>query len=379
MTSNSTNCNRILVTGGAGFIGSSLVRAIIKSKKYELVIVLDHHLDKNKIKQIADTSHSTFPNVSQANSSITFLEADMLDISSVKKAVNKCDFVFHLAGNPDVRKGSIDTKLDFNHNLVSTYNLLEALRVSNGCKKLIFTSTSAVYGDSDLIPVTEQCCNVSPVSLYAASKLACESLISGYCHIFDISAIVLRLANVVGPTSTHGIIYDLVTKLSSTHPLVSGKYNNVNTYEEYYLDVLGDGKQTKSYLFIDDCINCLLTCLEIIEKTHSRFEIFNAGPNDIVSVSDIAKIVIKELRLNNMVIAKPTGGVEGGRGWKGDVKQILLDSSKLAALGWKPKYNSKEAVYQTARKMANIQAENKAKGGKGKVVYKKGMRATLST
>jgi UDP-glucose 4-epimerase len=342
MTSNSTNGNRILVTGGAGFIGSSLVDAILKSKKYELLIVLDHNLDKGKRKQIAENA---FPDSSHpAYSNIRFVETDMLDMSSVKKAVNDCDFVFHLAGNPDVRKGIIDTRLDFSHNLISTYNLLEAMRMSDHCRKLVFTSTSAVYGDSDLIPVSERCCTVTPLSLYAASKLASESLISGYCHIFDIRAIVLRLANVVGPTSTHGVIYDFVTRLSSLDTRLSGS-------GEYYLDVLGDGNQAKSYLFIDDCINCLLTCLKIIEKIPSHFEIFNAGPKDILSVSDIAKIVIDSVRLNDMVIARPDGGVEGGRGWKGDVKQILLDSSKLGALGWNPKYNSREAVFQTVREM----------------------------
>jgi UDP-glucose 4-epimerase len=266
----------------------------------------------------------------------------------MKNAVNNCDLVFHLAGNPDVRKGSINTKLDFDHNLVSTYNLLEAIRNSNSCKKLIFTSTSAVYGDSDLIPVSERCCSVSPISLYAATKLACEALISGYCHIFHISAVVLRLANVIGPSSTHGVIYDFVTRLSSP-PSTPGI--GINCSQGCHLDVLGDGKQVKSYLFIDDCINALMICLANIEKISSRFEIFNAGSDSIITVFDIANIVLKELSLNNVVTIRLNGGIEGGRGWKGDVKQISLDSSKLEAWGWKPMFTSGEAVLHTVRNM----------------------------
>jgi UDP-glucose 4-epimerase len=227
-----------------------------------------------------------------------------------------------------VRIGATDSKVDYNQNLLATYNLLESMRISPNCKKIVFASSSVVYGEPDLMPTSEKYSPLIPISLYGATKLAGEALIAGYCHMFNMTGVAMRLANVVGPRSSHGVIYDFITKL----------YANPE-----HLDILGDGKQSKSYLYIDDCINALLHVLKI-ERT---FEIFNVGSNDKLSVLEIANTVTKELSLNNVNVTF-TGGVDG-RGWKGDVKEMLLDSSKLIASGWKARYNSREAVILAAR------------------------------
>jgi UDP-glucose 4-epimerase len=318
--------NKFLVTGGAGFIGSSLVNALIQSKNQ--VIVLDNlsKCNENNISKWVD------------NPNFKFIHADIFDLNLLRNSVNDCNIVFHLAANPDVRQATTNTKIDYEQNLLATYNLLEAMRSSSNCKKIIFTSSSTVYGEPEIMPTSEKYSPLIPISLYGATKLACEAMISAYCHMFNISGIVLRLANVVGPTSTHGVIHDFITKLSSS-----------TTVHPKYLDVLGDGKQNKSYLYIDDCINALTHVMKI--ENERAFEIFNAGSKDRIDVLNIANIVIKELLLDNISI-RLTGGVEG-RGWKGDVKEMLLDSSKLETSGWKLKYNSREAVVLTVREIVS--------------------------
>jgi UDP-glucose 4-epimerase len=314
--------NRVLVTGGVGFIGSSLVDALLQSGNE--VVVFDH-FSKDSQGNLSKWS---------ANQKFKLVLGDMLDRSSLMNVVDSCNTVFHLAANSDVRIGASDTKLDYEQNILATYNLLEAMKNSNNtqCKKIIFTSTSAVYGETLIVPTSETNSVLMPISLYGASKLACEAMISAYCHMFGMSGVVFRLANVIGARSTHGVVYDFVMKLF-TNPK--------------YLEILGDGQQNKSYLYIDDCINALMYAGKI-QKT---FEVFNAGSNDRIKVLDIANIIINELSLDNVSL-KFTTGIEG-RGWKGDIKEMLLDSSKLCAFGWKAKYNSREAVTLTTRKMIN--------------------------
>jgi UDP-glucose 4-epimerase len=307
--------SRILVTGGAGFIGSSLVNLLMQSKNK--VIVFDN---------LYSGSYGNISNWS-SNQNFKFIHADLLDQFLLRKSVNACDIVFHLAANSEVKVGATDTKIDYEQNVLTTYNVLEAMRNSKNCKKIVFASSSAVYGEPDVIPTSEKYSPLIPISLYGATKLACEAMISGYCHMFNMSGVVVRLANIIGPINTQGVTHDFVTKLYATPGC---------------LEILGDGKQNKSYLYIDDCINALIH-LATIERT---YEIFNAGSNDRINVLDIANIVINELSLDN-VILRFTGGIDG-RGWKGDVKQMLLDSSKLKASGWKAKYNSREAVTLTA-------------------------------
>jgi UDP-glucose 4-epimerase len=215
---------------------------------------------------------------------------------------------------------------------LATFNLLEALRKNGGVEVFVFTSSSTVYGDAD-IPTKEDAV-LKPISVYGASKLACEALVSAYAHSYGFRALIYRLANVVGPRSKHGVIVDFVRKLRE------------NPDE---LEILGDGTQTKSYLYVTDCIEALLLGLD---KARGMVEVFNVGSRDQVDVLAIAKIVAEEMGLDG-VRFRITGGVDGGRGWVGDVKNMLLDISKLERLKWKPKLNSAKAVRLAAKEMSH--------------------------
>ena len=195
---------------------------------------------------------------------------------------------------------------------------------------LIFTSTSTVYGEPTKIPTPEDYAPLKPISTYGASKLACEALISAYAYTYGFNAIIIRLANIVGPRSKHGVIYDFIQKL------------NKNPTQ---LEILGDGTQNKSYLYISDCIEAMLLGPE---KTTEPVEIYNVGSEDQIDVKTIAEIVAEEMGLENVEF-KFTGGVDGGRGWKGDVKNMLLDISKIKTLGWKPKHNSEQAMRRSTK------------------------------
>jgi UDP-glucose 4-epimerase len=305
--------SRVLVTGGAGFIGSHLVDRLIKEGNE--IIVLDN-LSSGKKEFIQH--HFNNPN-------FKFYKVDLLtdEINGYFKGV---DEVWHLAANADVRKALKDTEVDIKQNILVTYRVLEAMR-KNNVKKIIFTSSSTVYGEAKKIPTPENY-PCKPISLYGVSKLACEGLISAYVHTFDLNAVIFRLANIIGHRLTHGVIYDFIQKLK----------RNPNE-----LEILGDGNQKKSYLYVEDCVNGMIFASR---KVKSNLEIFNLGSEDWITVKEIAEIVYKELNLN----PKLRFG-ESDRGWKGDVPLMLLDISKIKKLGWKPRYNSKEAVELTVKEL----------------------------
>lgn len=311
----------VLITGGAGFIGSSLAEALLL-KGYN-VMIFDNF------------SKGTRANIDNCLvfSNCSIIEGDLLDSRSLSKVVSKSDIVFHLAANPDVRIGASNTEVDYQQNILATYYLLEAMRTSQTCKKVVFTSSSTVYGEPELIPTPETYGPLKPISMYGSSKLACESIISGYCHMFNMSGIVFRLANIVGPRSTHGIVYDFINKLSK---------------RKDQLEILGNGRQNKSYVYIEDCINAILYALQI----DSTFEIFNVGSTDRITVLDIAESLLQILGLSNTVFNFQEG-LEG-RGWKGDVKEMLLDCKKIASIGWQPTYSSHSAIELTAQGMLTI-------------------------
>ncbi|MEM2401337.1 MAG: NAD-dependent epimerase/dehydratase family protein [Candidatus Bathyarchaeia archaeon] len=310
--------SRALVTGGAGFIGSHLVDALME-REVE-VTVLDN------------LSGGRLSNISAwlKNPRFRFLMGDMLNQHDIKGALEGCEIVFHLAANPDVRVGALNTRIDYEQNILATYNLLEVMREIGECRRIVFTSTSTVYGEAEKIPTPEDYGPLKPISLYGASKLACEALISGYSHLFGFKSVICRLANIVGSRSGHGVIYDFINKLME----------NPNR-----LEILGDGRQRKSYLYVRDCVEAMLTAAE---GAKGQVEIYNIGSEDTVDVTSIANIIIEEMGLRNVEIYY-TGGVEGGRGWRGDVKVMLLDITRIKGLGWRPKLNSAEAVRQAAR------------------------------
>jgi UDP-glucose 4-epimerase len=321
---------KILVTGGAGFIGSSLCKQLVNLGSS--VVILDN-FSSGKRRNIEDLlrTHAT---------KACLLEMDCTKTTDVRKAVHDVNVVFHLAANPEVRLELNDPKNCFKQNVYATYVLLEAIRQNRNIEKIVFASTSTVYGDVDVFPTREDCGPLKPISVYGASKLASEALISSYAHLYGFSAVLLRFANIIGPKSQHGIIPDFTKKLGRNHK---------------ELEILGDGTQCKSYLHIDDCVDAtLIAC----KKSASRVGIFNVGSEDWITVLHITEIMIEKMGLDDVKF-KFTRGVDGGRGWRGDVKKMLLDISMLKSLGWKPKHNSEQAVRMTVKSIINRRQTSK--------------------
>jgi UDP-glucose 4-epimerase len=310
---------KVLVTGGAGFIGSHIVDALLTQEAN--VCVFDN------------LTAGTTQNIKQwrTNPNLNLIKSDLLNPTNLAK-IEKTSFetVFHLAANPEVRIGLTDPDIHFQQNIVATHKLLESIRKTKNNPTIIFTSTSTVYGEPTKMPTPEDYAPLKPISTYGASKLACEALISAYAYTYDFKAIILRLANMVGPRSQHGVIYDFIQKL----------HKNPNK-----LEILGDGTQTKSYLYITDCINAILLTLQ---KSKEQVNIYNVGSEDQITVTEIAQTVTQEMSLKNVKFTY-TGGVDGGRGWKGDVKNMQLDITKIETLGWKQKHNSKQAVRKATK------------------------------
>jgi UDP-glucose 4-epimerase len=245
-----------------------------------------------------------------------------------------CEVVYHLAANPEVRWWLAKPEDHFKQNVEGTYNLLEAVRRDGGVDTLVFTSTSTVYGEPSVIPTPETYAPLIPISHYGSSKLAAEALICSYASMYGLRCVIYRMANVVGPRSNHGVVYDFVVKLKK---------------DSRELEVLGDGSQSKSYLYIDDCVEGMVLG---VENSSDVVSILNIGSEDRVDVLKIAEIVIEEMDLKGVKI-RTTGGVDGGRGWKGDVKLMQLDMSRLRDLGWRPKWGSSDAVRLTAKSLIN--------------------------
>lgn len=309
----------VLVTGGAGFIGSHLVDRLME-------------LGAN-VKVIDNLSMGSINNLSNCigRQKFKFLKKDVTKMDDVSLAVKDCEIVFHLAANPEVREQ--DPLIHFEQNVVGTFNVLEAARLGN-VKNFVFTSSSVVYGEAKKIPTPESYSPLDPISFYGTAKLVAENLIRSYANMYGIMGSIFRLANVVGPRSHRGVVYDFVKKLR----------NNPKR-----LEVLGDGTQVKSYIWIDDCIDGILEGM----KSTDMVSVYNIGSVDTVRVTKIADIVTKEMKLHNVKI-EFTGGADGGRGWAGDVKHFHLDVSKLMSTGWKIKYGSEEAIRLAARSFLKI-------------------------
>ena len=309
---------KVLVTGGAGFIGSHLV---------------DHLIDGGgEVCVIDDLSAGSLDNLRRWESDprLSFVKGDLLDPETVIGALGGCDVVYHLAANPEVRASRASPEDHFKQNVEATYRLLEAVRRVGGVELFVFASSSTVYGEADMVPTPEDYGPLKPISHYGASKLAAEALVSAYASMYGFRAVIFRLANIIGPRSKHGVVYDFVEKLRAD----PGK-----------LEVLGDGSQSKSYLYVDDCVRGMVMGAE---EARDRVEVFNLGSDDRVSVMEIAGIVIEEMGVEGCEV-RLTGGVDGGRGWAGDVKVMQLDSSRLRSLGWRPALSGLEAVRETAR------------------------------
>ncbi|MEI2760850.1 NAD-dependent epimerase/dehydratase family protein [Methanothrix soehngenii] len=305
----------ILVTGGAGFIGSHLVERLLLDNE---VTVLDN-FSSGRIEFLEP--YRDIPD-------FHLLTGDLMNPQILDNAVSGKDFIFHLAANPDVKRGSEDTHVHLEQNVLATYNLLEAMR-KNDVRQMAFTSTSTVYGEAAQVPTPEDYGPLLPISLYGASKLSCEALISSYCHTFQMQSWIYRFANIVGERGTHGVLVDFIRKLREN----SGK-----------LEILGSGKQRKSYLEVKDCI---LAMIHAVEHSSGEVNVFNIGSEDSVDVTEIADIVVGQMGLDG-VEYNYTGGIDG-RGWRGDVKLMLLSIEKIKRLGWSPELGSARALEVAVR------------------------------
>jgi len=307
-----------LVTGGAGFIGSHLVDRLV-SEGWSVRIV-----DNFSSGRMENIEHH------RGNRKVEILRGDLKSPKEAEKAVRDVDVVFHYAANPEVRVSTTNPDIHFNENVVATFNLLEAMR-KNDVKQLVFASSSSVYGEPEAIPINEDA-PIKPVSVYGASKAACESLIHAYSNLYGIRAVILRYANVVGPRLRHGVVYDFVKKLLRNQQV---------------LEVLGDGTQTRSYIYVTDAVNATIFTLK---NTRKDFDVYNIGNSDWVAVKEVAKIVAETLGIASVkTIYKP---LLHGIGWPGDVKHIALDITKLVKIGFKPNMNSLNAIRKTVSYVA---------------------------
>jgi UDP-glucose 4-epimerase len=297
---------KCFVTGGAGFIGSHLIDRLMTDG--HAVVAFDN----------LSLGREDLIRHHYSNRAFRFVKGNLLDLALLQSSMADSDVVFHLAANSDIVKSAADTRIDLEQGTIATYNVLDAMRIC-GVKRIVFTSSSVVYGEVERLPIHEDHGPLFPISFYGASKLAGEALVSAYCHNCDFRSWIYRFANVIGTRATHGVVLDFYRKLQR---------NN----EE--LEIFGDGKQAKPYIAVHDVDGVLFGL------THSSDSVnyFNLGTDGQTSVSAIAEEVTRLLGLRDVKF-RFTGG---DRGWPGDVPRVGLDMEKMKSLGWKPKYTSSD-------------------------------------
>ena len=302
---------RMFVTGGAGFIGSNLVDRLLAAGHQ--VTVYDNF----------STGQREFLEVARRYAAFRLVEGDLLDLPALTQAMVQQQFVFHLAANADVRFGTQHPRKDLEQNTIATFNVLEAMRAS-GIRRIAFASTGSIYGEPEVFPTPESCPFPIQTSLYGASKLAGEGLIAAYCHGFGMQGCIFRFVSILGERYTHGHVFDFYSKLLSN---------------PHQIEVLGNGKQRKSYLYVQDCIDAMML---VIEKAQQAVTIANLGTQDYCCVDDSLGWICGHLGLN------PERCYTGGeRGWIGDSPFIFLDTSLVRSLGWRPKLTIREGVIRT--------------------------------
>ena len=306
----------ILVAGGAGFIGSHLIDSLLV-EGHTVVCADKLIMGKQNITHL------------EVNPAFKFYDYELADQDLVDRifAENKIDAVYHLAANSDIQKGGREPSIDFNDTFLTTRSLLEGMRKAD-VKKMFFSSTSAVYGEMLDVELTETTGGLMPVSYYGGAKLASEAVISSYVSMCDMSVVIFRFPNVIGPRLTHGVIFDFIKKLQK------------NPHE---LEILGNGTQCKPYIYVLDLVEAIV---RLTKEFNSGEIVYNLSVNsEGTMVTKIAEIVVEELGLENVHFVY-TGG---DRGWKGDVPRFKYDISKVLSTGWAPKHTSDEAVRQTVR------------------------------
>jgi UDP-glucose 4-epimerase len=299
------------VTGGAGFIGSSLVDRLL-ADGHE-VVAFDNF----------STGQREFLAGALTQPRFTLIEGDTLDLPGLTRAMAGCDVVFHLAANADVRFGTEHPKKDLEQNTIATFHVLEAMR-ANGIARIAFSSTGSVYGEAHVFPTPEDAPFPVQTSLYGASKLAGEGLIAAYASGFGFEGCIFRFVSILGERYTHGHVFDF--------------YRNLRK-DPTRLTVLGNGKQRKSYLYIGDCLDAMLLAME---KTRRTVEVYNLGTSEYVEVNDSIGWICERLG-----IAPAMEYTGGDRGWIGDNPFIFLDNAKMRGLGWAPKLTIRDGIIRT--------------------------------
>lgn len=299
----------VAITGGAGFIGSHLVDACVQRG---LAVTVIDDLSVGRMTYLEEHLRA---------GRVRLFEGDILDPRLLREALEGADVVYHLAANPDARLGLENPRIDLKLEVLTTFEVLEAMRLL-GIPRIVLTSSGTVYGDVGEREVSEDFGPCKPVSLYGAGKAAAEAFVAAYAATFEITAVVCRLGNVIGERATHGALFDFVQKL---------KENRLE------LEVLGDGRQAKPYLYVRDLVDALLF---LASSGPGRFEIYNIAPRGATSVELLARCLLAELGLpeTRLVFGKTPWG------WTGDVPQSRMNADKLAQLGWSPRYSSDEAV-----------------------------------
>jgi len=323
---------KYFIVGGAGFIGSHLSKKLLQEA--DVFVRIYDNFSSGKMFHLEEIV---------GNPNFDIVKADVKELQQLTDSMKGSDVVFHFASNPDISKAIKQPDIDFWEGTYLTNNVIEAMRI-NKVKNLIYASGSGVYGDIGYIETAEDYSPLLPISTYGASKLACEALISSYCFMFDINAAAFRFANVVGPHQTHGVGYDFIRKLLD---------------DKNQLEILGDGSQSKSYIYVYDIIDALQT----VEGNYLKgYSYYNVATEDYITVNEIADIVINIMNLKNVKF-KHTGG---DRGWKGDVPIVRLNSEKIRKLGWKNRFNAYQAINESVKSMYQDALLNKF-GWKGEV------------
>lgn len=306
---------KIVVTGAAGFIATNLVPRLLGAG-HEVHGIDNFFLGKREF--VARSPE------------MRFHELDLLDREAVATlfAEVKPDRVWHLAANSDISFGTTYTDFDLKGGTLVTYHVLEAMRLA-GTRQIVFASSGAIYGEPAVMPTPENYGPLFPISMYAASKIACETMITAFCHNYAMQAWIFRFGNIVGPFPTHGVIYDFIRKLMA---------------DPTRLTMLGDGLQAKPYVHVEDCLDGMM-----FGQEHAREEVncYNLAVPDQTSVNEIARWTIEAMGLDPERVPIERSGTK--RGWPGDVTQVKLDTRKMEALGWRPKMSSGEAVRRTIR------------------------------
>jgi UDP-glucose 4-epimerase len=310
---------KILVTGCAGFIGSSLVDELLKMG--------------NHVTGVDNFSTGYIENLEHAfqNENFEFFEGDLKEEVFMSKIMVDFDIVYHLSANADIRGGTINTHKDLEQNTLVTFYLLEQMRKA-GVKKIIFASSAAVLGEPSVFPTPENLAFPRQTSLYGASKLACEGLISAYCEGFGFEGYVFRFVSILGPRYPHGHIYDFIKQLISN---------------QYSLEILGNGKQKKSYLHINDCLEAIVNIplnKKEVNLKNSNYEVYHLGVPNYCTILESASWICDELNLQPKIFVG-----EKEKGWSGDNPFVFLDINKAVKNGWSPKYSIEESIRETTR------------------------------